>query len=132
MKIVEITYQCNYCKKKIDQDSDVVRAILPGRIGYQDQFTEDSQEKIQHYHDTCMEHILAMTFQAEEELKKLKEEKAKKRADSKKDLGKVQSLLNAGWSKEQIADDFGVHISTVYNWIKELEGGAEVNECEDQ
>ena len=145
MKNVKITYCCDYCKKVIDQDSDTVLAIMPGRIGYRDQFLPDQDEdRIQHYHDYCLEHILALDYSTEfpgdrslEALDKQEEEPEPepvpaKKENSRKDLGKLQALLNAGWSKAKIADEFGVSKATVYNWIKEFEGGAEINECEDQ
>lgn len=66
MKNVKITYCCDYCKKVIDQNSDMVMAIMPGRIGYHDQFIpEQDEEKIQHYHDYCLEHILALDYSTE-------------------------------------------------------------------
>lgn len=149
MKNVKITYCCDYCKKVIDQDSDTVLAIMPGRIGYQDSFMPNPEDKIQHYHDYCLEHILALDYSTEfpgdksldaldkpkdepepmsfKEMLEPSEPEAKhvptKKEDNRKDLGKLQSLLNAGWTKTKIADEFGVHISTIYNWIKELEGG---------
>lgn len=135
MKTVKITYHCDYCKKLIDQDSDTVMAIMPGRIGYGDQFMPDQDEKrVQHYHDYCLEHILALDYSTEfPEDKSLEamdkqeepgpEHAPTKKEDNRKDLGKLQSLLNAGWTKTKIADEFGVHISTIYNWMKELEGG---------
>lgn len=137
MKNVKITYHCNYCKKLIDQDSDTVMAIMPGRIGYRDQFIpEQDEEKVQHYHDYCLEHILALDYSTEfpgdkslDTLDKQPEEESEpeqvpvKKENSRKDLGKLQALLNAGRSKDWIADEFGVSKATVYNWIKELEGG---------
>ena len=144
MKTVKITYHCDYCKKVIDQDSDTVMAIMPGRIGYGDQFMLDQdEEKIQHYHDYCLEHILTLDYSTEfpedksldalDRQPKIKEMGSvselghvpAKKEENKKDLGKLQSLLNAGWSKPKIADEFNVHISTIYNWIKELEGGGQ-------
>ena len=151
MKNVKITYCCDYCKKVIDQDSDTVLAIMPGRIGYRDQFIpEQNEEKIQHYHDYCLEHILALDYSTEfpedksldaldkqpdeepelmsfKEMLEPSEPEAKrvppKKENSRKDLGKLQALLNAGRSKDWIADEFGVSKATIYNWIKELEGG---------
>ena len=40
----------------------------------------------------------------------------------KKDLGKLQSLINAKWTKSEIAKEFGVSEATIYNWINELKG----------
>jgi len=65
MKSIKITYHCDYCKKLIDQDSDTVMAIMPGRIGYQDSFIPDQDDKVQHYHDYCLEHILALDYSTE-------------------------------------------------------------------
>lgn len=145
MKTVKVTYHCDYCKQVVDQDDETVMAIMPGRIGYQDSFMPDSEECVQHYHDYCLAHILTLEFGndnsvddqepagdepqmsfeeilSEEPVSK-KEHVPSKKEDNRKDLGKLQSLLNAGWSKTKIADEFSVHISTIYNWMKELEGG---------
>lgn len=132
MKNVKITYQCDYCKNMIDQDDEPVLAVMPGRIGYRDQFIPDQgDEKIQHYHDYCLKHLLSSSFDTDEkqkepvtEPKKQKSEPSEKE-ERKKDLGKLKSLLNAGWTKPKIADDFGVSTATIYNWIKEITEGGE-------
>ena len=58
MKTVKIAYRCDYCGEVIDQDNEAVMAVFPGRIGYQDSFVPGSDDKIQHYHDYCMEYVL--------------------------------------------------------------------------
>ena len=42
MKKIKVTYYCDYCKQVVDTDSDTVRAILPGRIGYKGSFLADT------------------------------------------------------------------------------------------
>lgn len=146
MKIVKVTYQCDYCKKMIDPVIDEVCAIQPGRIGYQDSFIADPDDRIHHYHDYCLEGLLLMRFQEDDSERTVEKEPdapemsfaemldeepehaPTKKKENKKDLGKLQSLLNAGWSQKKIADEFGVHLSTIYKWMKELEGRV-VNEC---
>ena len=150
MKNVKITYCCDYCKKVINQDSDTVLAIMPGRIGYRDQFIpEQDEEKIQHYHDYCLEHILALDYSTEfpgdkslEALDKQEEEPEPIGFENvpqpvserepepvvgnnrKVDVGKLRSLLNAGWSFKKIMeeDEFkNLHETTVRKWIKKIE-----------
>lgn len=84
MKTVKITYQCDYCREIIDTDSDTVRAILPGRIGYQDSFLPDSEEEIRHYHDYCLENLLTMRFEEKQEEPEPEEEPEEEPATSKK------------------------------------------------
>ena len=127
MKKVEVTYYCDYCKQVIDTDSDTVRAILPGRIGYKGSFLADTDDQIRHYHDYCLEHILTIQYKDEElEPEEVEEEPEveleEPKKDRKKDLGKLQSLLNAKWTRVKIADEFGVSEATIYNWINELKG----------
>lgn len=129
MKKVEVTYYCDYCKQVVDTDSDTVRAILPGRIGYKGSFLADTDDQIRHYHDYCLEHILSIQFkdvepepEPEEVEEELEAEAEEPKKDRKKDLGKLQSLLNAKWTKVKIADEFGVSEATIYNWINELKG----------
>jgi len=100
MKKVEVTYYCDYCKQVIDTDSDTVRAILPGRIGYKGSFLADTDDQIRHYHDYCLEHILTIQYKDEElEPEEVEEEPEveleEPKKDRKKDLAKQQSLLNA-------------------------------------
>ena len=137
MKTIKITYQCDFCKGVIDTDSDTVRAILPGRIGYKDSFLADTDDQIRHYHDYCLEHILSIQYKDEEpepeeveeepEPEEVEEEpviepEPEPKRNRKKDLGKLQSLINAKWTKTKIADEFGVSEATIYNWINELKG----------
>lgn len=128
MKKVEVTYYCDFCKQVVDTDSDTVRAILPGRIGYKGSFIADTDDQIRHYHDYCLEHILTIQFKDEEpepEPEEIEEDpvvEAEPKKNRKKDLGKLQSLINAKWTKSEIAKEFGVSEATIYNWINELEG----------
>ena len=123
MKKVEVTYYCDFCKQLIDTNSDTVRAILPGRIGYQDSFLADTDDQIRHYHDYCLAHLLTMRFEEKQEEPEPEEEPEEEpKKNRKKDLGKLQSLLNAKWTRVKIADEFGVSEATIYNWINELNG----------
>lgn len=150
MKIVRVEYQCDYCKKKIDPDDEPVLAIMPGRIGYQDQFIPDQgEEKIRHYHDYCLEHILALDYSTEfpedrsldaldypeEEAEPINFEEMPEpvsepkpepviRKNRKVDVGKLRSLLTAGWDFKKIMeeDEFkNLHETTVRKWIKKIE-----------
>lgn len=50
------------------------------------------------------------------------EEKPKKTVKKKPfDMGKLQALLNGGWSVPKIADEMGVSDQTIYNKMKALE-----------
>lgn len=40
---------------------------------------------------------------------------------SKKDMGKVHALLNAGWTQTKVAQEFGVAPSTLTGWIRKEE-----------
>lgn len=122
MKKVEVTYYCDYCKQVVDTDSDTVRAILPGRIGYKGSFLADTDDQIRHYHDYCLEHVLTIQYKDEKPEPEPEIELEEPKKDRKKDLGKLQSLINAKWTKTQIADEFGVSEATIYNWINELKG----------
>ena len=121
MKTIKITYQCDYCKQLIDTDSDTVRAILPGRIGYQDSFLADSEEEIRHYHDYCLEHLLTMRFEEKQEEPEPEEEPEEEPATSKKkvDHGRIVALYTARdpWSIKDIADDVGCSTQTVINHL---------------
>ena len=63
MKFVQTTYQCDYCKRPIDTDSDTVCVLHPGRVGYRDSLIPDPEDSIHHYHDYCMEFLLSRTYQ---------------------------------------------------------------------
>ena len=39
----------------------------------------------------------------------------------RKDLGKVKALRPAGFTQAKIADEFGVSVQTISNWMKEAE-----------
>lgn len=88
MKSVKITYQCDYCKEVIDTDSDTIRAVLPGRIGYQDSFLPDSDDEIRHYHDYCLEHLLTMEFQEEDSEPEGEEQKPEEEPATSKKKGR--------------------------------------------
>lgn len=122
MKSVKITYQCDYCKEVIDTDSDTVRAVLPGRIGYQDSFLADSEEEIRHYHDYCLVHLLTMRFEepkeevSEEEPEPEEEPKEKKKVDHDRIVALYRA--NPPRSVAWIADDVGCSAQTVINHLK--------------
>lgn len=115
MKTVKITYQCDYCKEVIDTDSDTVRAIMPGRIGYQDSFLADSEDEIRHYHDYCLEHLLTMHFEEPKEEVPEEELKEKKKVDHDRIVALYQA--NPPRSVAWIADDVGCSTQTVINHL---------------
>ena len=122
MKTIKITYQCDYCKEVIDTDSDTVRAILPGRIGYQDSFLPDSEDEIRHYHDYCLEHLLTMRFEEPEEEvpeeepePEFEEPKEKKKVDHNRIVALYRA--NPPRSVAWIADDVGCSTQTVINHL---------------
>lgn len=122
MKKVEVTYYCDYCKQVVDADSDTVRAILPGRIGYQDNFLPDSEDEIRHYHDYCLEHLLTMRFEEKQEEPEPEPEEQKPEPVKKErvDHGRIVALYTARdpWSIKDIADDVGCCEQTVINHLK--------------
>ena len=121
MKTIKITYQCDFCREIIDTDSDTVRAVLPGRIGYQDSFLPDSEEEIRHYHDYCLENLLTMRFEEPEEEEhepepvQEPEPKEKKKVDHDRivALYKANPPRSVAW----IADDVGCSPQTVINHL---------------
>ena len=123
MKSVKITYQCDYCREIIDADSDTVRAILPGRIGYQDSFLADSEDEMRHYHDYCLEHLLTMRFeekQEEPEPEMEPEPEQEPKEKKKVDHDRIVALYRANppRSVAWIADDVGCSFQTVINHLK--------------
>ena len=121
MKIVKVTYHCDFCKQLIDTDSDTVRAILPGRIGYKDSFLPDSEEDIKYYHDYCLENLLTMRFEEpEEEVPEEEEQKPEPVKKERVDHGRIVALYTARdpWSIKDIADDVGCSAQTVINHLK--------------
>lgn len=120
MKTVKITYQCDYCREIIDADSDTVRAILPGRIGYQDSFLADSEEEIRHYHDYCLEHLLTMRFEEPQEEVPEEEPEPESKEKKKVDHDRIVALYRANppRSVAWIADDVGCSVQTVINHLK--------------
>lgn len=120
MKSVKITYQCDYCREIIDTDSDTVRAILPGRIGYQDSFLADSEDEIRHYHDYCLGHILTLHFEEKQEESEPEEEPEEEPKEKKKvDHDRIVALYRANppRSVAWIADDVGCSTQTVINHL---------------
>ncbi len=121
MKSVKITYQCDFCKGVIDTDTDTVRAVLPGRIGYQDSFLPDSEEEIRHYHDYCLENLLTMRFEEPEEEEHEPEpvQEPEPKEKKKVDHDRVVALYKANppRSVAWIADDVGCSTQTVINHL---------------
>ena len=128
MKTIKITYQCDYCKEIIDTDSDTVRAVLPGRIGYQDSFLADSEEDIRHYHDYCLEHLLTMRFEEpkeevpeeEPEPEPVEVSKPEPVKRERVDHDRIVALYKANppRSVAWIAGDVGCSAQTVINHLK--------------
>ncbi len=63
----------------------------------------------------------------EESKKKAEEEMKRKRAEEKEkakhrcpDPGKLNSLMGAGWSADDIGSEFGVPTAEVYEWLSQL------------
>ena len=124
MKTIKITYQCDYCREIIDTDSDTVRAILPGRIGYQDSFLPDSEEEIRHYHDYCLEHLMTMRFEEKQEEPEPEPVEVSKPEPVKRervDHGRIVALYTANrtprWTVAEIADDVKCSPQTVINHL---------------
>ena len=146
MKTVKIAYRCDYCGEVIDQDNEAVMAVFPGRIGYQDSFVPGSDDKIQHYHDYCMEYVLTMSRNVEipetveapepepepdpEPEEPEKEKKSPFNPHHKsyygpitpgvKDLPALDALIDAGWTQTKCAQEFSVSPSTIYVWKTEI------------
>ena len=121
MKIVKVTYHCDFCKQLIDTDSDTVRAIMPDRIGYKGSFLADTDDQIRHYHDYCLEHILSIQFKDEEpEPEPEEEQKPEPVKKERVDHGRIVALYTARdpWSIKDIADDVGCSAQTVINHLK--------------
>lgn len=120
MKTITITYCCDYCKQVINQDDETVRAILPGRIGYQEGFQAESDDEIRHYHDYCLEHLLTMEFQEEDSEPEEEEQKPEPVKKERVDHGRIVALYTARdpWSIKDIADDVGCIFQTVINHLK--------------
>ncbi len=133
MKTVKITYHCDYCKQPIDTDDDAVCVLLPGRIGYQDSLIMDPEDNVKHYHDYCMEYLLCLTAsndnkkdpepEAEPELEKAPKSKQGRGRGPSIDIGKLRSLVAAGWKFDQIMleDEFkNRDPSGIRRWIKKI------------
>jgi len=119
LKTIKITYQCDFCKGVIDTDSDTVKAILPGRIGYQDSFLPDSEDEIRHYHDYCLENLLTMRFEEPEEEEPEPEPEQEPKEKKKVDHDRIVALYRANppRSVAWIADDVGCNTQTVINHL---------------
>lgn len=121
MKTIKITYQCDFCKGVIDTDTDTVRAVLPGRIGYQDSFLPDSEDEIRHYHDYCLENLLTMRFDEPEEEEPEPEpvQEPEPKEKKKVDHDRIVALYRANppRSVAWIADDVGCSTQTVINHL---------------
>lgn len=129
MKKVEVTYYCDYCKQVVDTDSDTVRAIMPGRIGYKGSFLADTDDQIRHYHDYCLEHVLTIQYKDEElepegveeepepemEPEPEQEPKEKKKVDHDRIVALYRA--NPPRSVAWIADDVGCSTQTVINHL---------------
>lgn len=88
MKTIQIVYTCDYCKRPIDQLSEDVKAIIPGRIGYGDKFMADKGgDDIRHYHDYCLENLLDMEYVEETEEAPEPDKSEKKRSRSNNNTG---------------------------------------------
>ena len=52
MKIIKITYHCDYCQSVINPDTEPVCFMQTGIIGPEESLEPKSQ--IKHYHDKCL------------------------------------------------------------------------------
>lgn len=149
MKTIQIVYTCDYCKRPIDQLSEDVRAVIPGRIGYGDKFMADKGgDDIRHYHDYCLENLLDMEY-VEETEKAPEPEKSEEQGSEanviqeqdtipepepqedpepkgkdKYDLGKMCSLIqlgpDKGWTAKKISEEIGCPLSSVYYYQNKI------------
>lgn len=80
---------------------------------------EDITEDLPEFNEELAEEL---TEEPEPVPEEPKEEPKKKKPGSKYDLPKIQALLNAGWTNEQLAVEFGVSKETIsknlYYWRK--------------
>jgi len=135
MKIV--SFKCDYCSKMIDRDNEDVEILHRGKIGYMNnEILSNKDEDIYHFHPDCLEKFHSSCFlnlltnintktekepDAEEADPEDLEYTPTKKEDSRKDLGKINALLNAGWTMKDIASELGVSMSCAYRWKKEAE-----------
>ena len=149
MKTIQIVYTCDYCKRPIDQLSEDVKAIIPGRIGYGDKFMADKDgDDIRHYHDYCLENLLDMEYVEETEEAPGSDKSEEKdpeaitiqeqdttpepepqvdpelKGKDKYDLGKMCSLIqlgpDKGWTPKKISEEIGCPLSSVYYYQNKI------------
>ena len=128
MKTVRIEYTCDYCKRPIDQLSEDVKAIVVGRVNYNDQFI--SNDDVRHYHDYCLENLLSLEYADPEEEDPEEEEAVEEAVDpepkgkDKYDLGKMCSLIqlgpDKGWTPKKISEEIGCPLSSVYYYQNKI------------
>ena len=139
-----IIYDCDFCHKEITDDIKVLRM---GKMLYGEQFAPEDFEdgyKERHYHKECLDKLMRcqagdITEKAEpdpeplpidfaevpeegktEESEPEPEPEKKPGRKSRKDLSKVKALHDAGSTNTAIAKEFGVSLSTVTNWLREI------------
>ena len=140
-----VIYDCDFCHKEITDDIKVLRM---GKMLYGEQFAPEDFEdgyKERHYHKECLDKLmryvpediveepsdepepLPIDFaevpeegKAEEEKPEPKPEKPKQTRKSRKDLGKVKAMHEAGASNTEIAKEFDVSLTTIANWLREI------------
>lgn len=80
---------------------------------------QEEKEELPEFNEELAEEL---TEEPEPVPEEPKEETKKKKTGSKYDLPKIQALLNAGWTNEQLAVEFGVSKETIsknlYYWRK--------------
>lgn len=132
MREVQVKYTCDYCGEEITKD-EIVHILRPGCINMDDQVVHDPEESIRHYHDYCLEHLLCLTMEKEQELSKEEPEKEPEPEEAPRskqrgrkpgiDVGKLRSLVDAGWKLDQIMleDEFkNRDPSGIRKWIKKI------------
>lgn len=82
-------------------------------------YFQEEKEELPEFNEELAEEL---TEEPEPVPEEPKEETKKKKPGSKYDLPKIQALLNAGWTNEQLAVEFGVSKETIsknlYYWRK--------------
>jgi len=128
MKRIKITYACDYCGGIIGPDEDVC-AITPGKINCEHKFIpkhDRGEAEVLHYHDYCLENLLAMKYKGPENTEIPADTKLDQKNPKGKsvDSGKIMALAKAGRSAKWIAEDMGIGLSTVYNHLNKMKEGA--------
>ena len=119
----KVTYFCDRCGKQLDTfyRINVVRLDQDGNL-------IDTTECAPELCPECFEKVdeaIALTISGKDlkpaAPKTKREPDEKKMGPKARDMGKVNALLDAGWSREKIGIEFGVSGQTISNWLKSEE-----------